>query len=485
MGSTRAVANAEAAAAKQISRARDAYVPTPADLAETLTGWPYMKLGDPSGQAWAGPEVLEPSAGAGILARWILEADRDAQVTAIEPDDTRRAAIAATVAAGLDADDEPILLDRRRAAVHTVAGTFEDWAALYPDSRYDAVVMNPPWSLPGQPRTWVTHVLTAWAMLRPGGRLVAVVPPTGRAPGRDGNRLAALVEVHGGTDNYAADQAAVRAGFPPKVGILWLVKPMATVDGRPSWLLNPAAGNPPNAPYLLDVTPRGAEAAPVQRYTSWAHGTQPRIVRYAGTCHGCARLLWAHDDGAEDALSWTVGNSVNPPQGMTGPTVGLCMECGSYSERYDAAVAAGAPHWTPAPDAASPIEDGSASGATVVAWTTYGQPVIVAHVTRVDLPAPEPAAVAPTPAPASVRRLVARRIPEVGSAVYDADTGEKVSPAGNAWWPNLRRARQALAEMRDTAPAAVASVEPAPAPAAVPVIPSGWGSLEQLELIPS
>ena len=67
------------------------------------------------------------------------------------------------------------------------------------------------------------------------------------------------------------------------------------------------------------------------------------------------------------------------------------------------------------------------------------------------------------------RRLVARRVPEVGSAVFDADTGEKVSPPGDAWWPNLRRARQELAGRR----AAAALVAPA---AAAPFV-SGWGAL--------
>lgn len=45
------------------------------------------------------------------------------------------------------------------------------------------------------------------------------------------------------------------------------------------------------------------------------------------------------------------------------------------------------------------------------------------------------------------RSLVARRVPEVGCAVYDARTGEKVSPAGERWWPNLRAARMECARL--------------------------------------
>lgn len=71
---------------------------------------------------------------------------------------------------------------------------------------------------------------------------------------------------------------------------------------------------------------------------------------------------------------------------------------------------------------------------------------IVAFTSRVDLTAP---AAEPAAEPAA-RRLVARRIPEVGCAVYDADTGEKVSPAGEAWWPNMRRANQAKDELLAT-----------------------------------
>lgn len=52
------------------------------------------------------------------------------------------------------------------------------------------------------------------------------------------------------------------------------------------------------------------------------------------------------------------------------------------------------------------------------------------------------------------RRLVARRIPEVGSAVFDADTDEKVSPPGERWFTNLRRAKEELGKL-------IAATEPA------------------------
>lgn len=52
---------------------------------------------------------------------------------------------------------------------------------------------------------------------------------------------------------------------------------------------------------------------------------------------------------------------------------------------------------------------------------------------------------------APARRLIARRVPEVGSAVYDRDTGEKVSPPGAAWWPSLRLAREELRKLEAAA----------------------------------
>ncbi len=76
--------------------------------------------------------------------------------------------------------------------------TIEEFSKTLP-RRFDAVVMNPPFALEGQPRAWISHVLTAWDLLAPGGRLVAIVP-NGFTFQRDDDHdhLRELITLHGG-----------------------------------------------------------------------------------------------------------------------------------------------------------------------------------------------------------------------------------------------------------------------------------------------
>ncbi|MGH8965876.1 MAG: hypothetical protein ACRDXB_11180, partial [Actinomycetes bacterium] len=41
---------------------------------------------------------------------------------------------------------------------------------------YAAVVMNPPFALPGDRQAWVSHLERAWGLLAEGGQLRAIVP---------------------------------------------------------------------------------------------------------------------------------------------------------------------------------------------------------------------------------------------------------------------------------------------------------------------
>jgi precorrin-6B methylase 2 len=52
---------------------------------------------------------------------------------------------------------------------HTLVGT--DFEAFDAPEQYDAIVMNPPWSGGAD----VRHVMRAYGMLKPGGRLVALM----------------------------------------------------------------------------------------------------------------------------------------------------------------------------------------------------------------------------------------------------------------------------------------------------------------------
>lgn len=331
--------------ATELARTEDGYVPTPAVVAEELLSYPFSPLaGLPDGAT-----VVEPSAGTGRLVRAILDADPALRVVAVEPDAGRAAALDA-----LAGEHDP-------GTVAVVRGTFEDYAAAMDPGTVAAVIMNPPFSAVGNPRLWLSHVLLGWRLLRPGGRLAAILPHTAHAAGwvpptAAGRRWRDLVDKHGGVRELHADRAAVRAGFPAKVAVMWLAKPMPTrTSGRPTWVLEPAPGEPLDVA-RLDVGPVSALETPVQRYPDWAYGGRRRVIRYAGTCHGCHRLLWDHDD-EQDAQMWSTSNGINPPAGMVGPVIGLCIECSNTDATVDAAERAARDCWRlETPDVAGMVD---------------------------------------------------------------------------------------------------------------------------------
>lgn len=127
------------------------YWPTPPELAKELV----HGLGlEPDAR------VLEPSAGDGALVRAVREAYPHVHITAVEPVHRCRAAMRLAGTAGL----------------HIWDGTFEDYAALPDTDGFDAVVMNPPFTLPGHRYAWAEHLVLAWDRLQPGGQLRAIVP---------------------------------------------------------------------------------------------------------------------------------------------------------------------------------------------------------------------------------------------------------------------------------------------------------------------
>jgi hypothetical protein len=131
------------------------YWPTPPELATELIDG--LDLAD-------GMRVLEPSAGDGALVRALRAEYLDAAVhiTAVEPDPVRRTYLRRNGSVGM----------------HVWDGTLEDYAAFAEPAgiRFDAVVMNPPFTLPGQRYAWAEHLALAWDRLLPGGRLRAIVP---------------------------------------------------------------------------------------------------------------------------------------------------------------------------------------------------------------------------------------------------------------------------------------------------------------------
>ena len=149
-----------------------AFFPTPPRLAEELVDLAGVREGD---------RVLEPSAGEGAI---VAAAERrGAMVFAIEYDPRRAAVIAA----------------KSPGAMVEVG----DFLAFSPDATggtFDAVVMNPPFALEGQPQADIDHVMHASRFVAPGGRLVAVM--SGSVNFRDNAKSEAFrrfVKSHGGT----------------------------------------------------------------------------------------------------------------------------------------------------------------------------------------------------------------------------------------------------------------------------------------------
>lgn len=123
-------------------------------------GLDYFATPEPVGLKmvqWAGvlpgEATLEPSAGHGAIARWLPTTGKR---TMVEPSPELRSRLA--LAGFTDAD-------------RIVAGTFED---LDIGNKYDAIVMNPPFGTAG--RTAIDHLAKAYKHLRPGGRIVALLP---------------------------------------------------------------------------------------------------------------------------------------------------------------------------------------------------------------------------------------------------------------------------------------------------------------------
>ncbi|MEX5635776.1 methyltransferase [Parafrankia sp. FMc2] len=106
--------------------------------------------------------VLEPSAGDGALVRAVRRVNPGVEVVAVEPNAERAGRI----------DDGSGLVTVQTETFETVARRHGQIEAR----PFDAVVMNPPFTLPGAATAWIDHVNLAWSLLRPGGRLTAIVP---------------------------------------------------------------------------------------------------------------------------------------------------------------------------------------------------------------------------------------------------------------------------------------------------------------------
>jgi hypothetical protein len=123
-----------------------AFFPTPAPIVADM-----VRI---SGIAFSGWRILEPSAGTGAIADAIRAAAPDAQIDVCEVLDLNRA-----------------LLEGKGYSI--VAEDFLDWK---PGPIYDAVLMNPPFSVEKDKAAWLTHLMHAWSLLKNGGKLVCIAP---------------------------------------------------------------------------------------------------------------------------------------------------------------------------------------------------------------------------------------------------------------------------------------------------------------------
>lgn len=169
------------------------YFATPPELAEEIVAR-YVPSDVP-----AAPRVLEPSAGEGSLARAVVDARPAATVECVELDPRRAAKV------------------RAEFPVHE--GDFLSYEAAEP---YDLVVMNPPFTAPGDALAYVAHIERAYRMLRHNGVLVAVVP-LGFVQRQDRrvSEFRARVDAVGGWDRLP-DGAFESSGTGVATAVLWM-----------------------------------------------------------------------------------------------------------------------------------------------------------------------------------------------------------------------------------------------------------------------
>jgi predicted RNA methylase len=155
--------------------------PTPPDVGDDLAynmdlsgfgdGGPWVDHAHDDGAVQMPPtHVLEPSAGDGHLAAAVRARLPRAHITCVEPNPARAARLRAQPGLADDVIESTLEEYLARVAVEALAGTFQP---------YDAVIMNPPFTLPDRPEAWAEHWLAIWNdpnLLLPYARVGAVVP---------------------------------------------------------------------------------------------------------------------------------------------------------------------------------------------------------------------------------------------------------------------------------------------------------------------
>ena len=131
-----------------------AFFPTPGDVVDLM-----MEVTHAS-HLPKGAKVLEPSAGTGAIIKGLLRTE-------------------------FFEDETPTIhacecLDINRSALRAIPGVelvAEDFISYETDVKYDAVFMNPPFSIEGHADCYIDHVMKAWSMLNHAGTIAFIVPP--------------------------------------------------------------------------------------------------------------------------------------------------------------------------------------------------------------------------------------------------------------------------------------------------------------------
>lgn len=189
-----------------------AFFPTPALIVADM-----LRAAE-SEQWFEGARVLEPSAGTGGIADAIRTVRPDVQIDCCEVLDLNRAVL--------------------ESKGYTVAA--DDFLTWQPGAVYDAILMNPPFSVAGDKTAWATHLLHAWSLLRHDGYLACIVPAAlGFRDDATHREIQNLVARFGGTDAIPAG-AFKESGTGVATQMVWLRKEDLSwqereYQGFPNW----------------------------------------------------------------------------------------------------------------------------------------------------------------------------------------------------------------------------------------------------------
>jgi len=197
-----------------------AYFPTPEPVIEDVLEWSDVKFLIPR-------RILEPGAGQGAFALHLAEMFPKAALDVCE----------------IQAVNRSIL----RSKGFNLVG--DDFLQYRPDGPYDLIVMNPPFSTPDDSNAYVTHIMHAWEMLEPAGKLVAITP-MGWTFHSSGPQKAFRKFVYDFGQYETFDAGAFsKSGTDVDTAVVWMDKP---VDGK-SWRRKPYNSYNSNHSFELDL----------------------------------------------------------------------------------------------------------------------------------------------------------------------------------------------------------------------------------------